>query len=183
MVPALLPNTLPTSSVSSQKLQVGWMESAWARMGWLEQGGSWATERVFLGHEFAWEHRLLIIAALGWLWPMYHRSWIVHLYRVWHPNFVVERFSKKHVEYTNPKSKSYRFGLSSKGETIETWILTTNPVSFKTRHSKPSSCVTQYRSLKIIGSRDTQRFQEEGKVSGKAYMWCPFLFLGKRWRE
>ena len=47
MVPALLPNNLPTLSVSSQTLLVGWMESGWERMGWHEQGGSWAMGGVF----------------------------------------------------------------------------------------------------------------------------------------
>ena len=104
----------------------------WA--GWVMSKGN-----AFLGQKTCLRTQLLMIAALGWPWAMYCASWIVHLCRAEHPHFVVGRVSKKHVEYTNPKSKSYRFNLSSRGESTEICILTTNPMSFKTRYSKPSN--------------------------------------------
>lgn len=55
-------------------------------------------------------------------------------------------------------------------------------MSFKTRYSKPSNRVTQYRNLKIIGSRDTEGFQEEGESLWKAiYIYVvSFLLPGKK---
>lgn len=59
------------------------------------------------------------------------------------------------------------------------YILTTNPISFKTRHSKPSNC-DLYRNLKIIVSYDTQGFQGERENLLKAIYMVSFLLPRKK---